>query len=122
MTYPMNNLRRLREEHEVLQKDVASFLGISRAAYSNYETGMRSPDVDMLRKLADFFSVSIDELLDYTPKHTQEFSLQSAEKFLIKKYRSLSSKGQERILNQLDFELELEARDRAPQSKDDQAM
>lgn len=52
----MNKLRYLRESRELLQKDVAFALGISRSAYSNYENDLRCPDPEMLKRMARFFS------------------------------------------------------------------
>ena len=105
----MISLRKLREEHEILQKDIAAALGISRAAYSNYETGLRNPDIDMLKQIADYFIVSIDDLLDYVPKSNDQFILKHDDKLLIQKYHALSNDGKKRILHQLEFELELDA-------------
>ena len=105
----MKNLRFIREDRDLLQKDVANALGISRATYSNYESGLRSPDPDMLIKIAEFYGVSVDELLGYTPKNRTTDILRSDERILLKKYRSLSGKGRERTLKQIDFELKMEA-------------
>ena len=107
----MENLRMIREERDLRQKDVADFLGISRATYSNYEAGLRSPDPNMLKRIADFYAVSIDELLDYTPKKHAKDVLRIDERILLKKYRSLSRKGRERTLKQVDFELKMESVD-----------
>ena len=38
-------------------------LAISREALSYYENGKRSPDMEMLIKLSDYFNVSIDYLI-----------------------------------------------------------
>ena len=105
----MKNLRVIREDRDLLQKDVANALGISRATYSNYEAGLRHPDPDMLKKLADIYAVSIDELLDYTPKNNAKDILRTDERILLKKYRSLSKRGRERTLKQIDFELKMES-------------
>lgn len=56
-------LKKLREEKGLLQKDVASAIGVTTSAYGFYEQGKREPDYDTLQRLADFFSVSIDFLL-----------------------------------------------------------
>ena len=106
----MNNLRKIREERGILQKEVAVTLGISRATYSNYETGLRNPDPEMLRALAGFYSVSIDELLDYVPEDAGRLILSYDERQLLKKYRSLSPMGQERTLKQIDFEVKMESK------------
>ena len=59
----MNRLRQVREKNEMLQRDVANFLGISTSAYGFYETGARSMSAETAKKLAEFFNVSVDYLL-----------------------------------------------------------
>jgi transcriptional regulator with XRE-family HTH domain len=56
-------LKELRSEKDILQKDVAKYLNITTSAYGFYEQGKRVPDIEIINKLADFFSVSTDYLL-----------------------------------------------------------
>lgn len=56
-------LRKLREEKHLSQKDIAAYLGITRQAVTAYELAKREPDHDILKKLADFYNVSVDYLL-----------------------------------------------------------
>lgn len=57
-----NRLRYLRCRNNLRQNDLASYLGISRPAYSYYESGKRQPSPENLVKLADYYRVSIDWL------------------------------------------------------------
>lgn len=57
------NLKSLRKQKKLTQDDVANILGITRQAYSNYETEKREPDYSTLQKLADIFSVTPDRIL-----------------------------------------------------------
>ena len=57
-------LRLLRKQRHLNQLKVALDLNISREALSHYENGKRSPDVQMLRRLSDYFNVSIDYLVN----------------------------------------------------------
>ena len=59
----MNNLRELRTKKGVYQKDVASYLGVERTTYVKYERGDTEPSFETLCKLADYFNVSVDEIL-----------------------------------------------------------
>ena len=59
-------LARLRKEKGILQKEVATYLNVTVATISNYEKGVHSPDYETLVKLADFFDVSTDYLLQRT--------------------------------------------------------
>lgn len=53
----------LRKQKKLTQEAVAKKLGIPRGTYSNYELGKREPDLETLKRIADFHGVSIDELL-----------------------------------------------------------
>ena len=56
-------LKIIRKQKNYSQLKVAMDLNISREALSYYENGKRSPDVDMLIKLSEYFNVSIDFLI-----------------------------------------------------------
>lgn len=58
-----NNLRYLRKQKNLTQKDLSEMLNISRQAYSNYETSKRTPDLDSLLYLAGFYNVNLDGLV-----------------------------------------------------------
>ncbi len=60
------NLRLLRTDHNYTQTQVGKKLNISRQAYSNYETGKRIPDLDMLIRIADIYQVTLEQLLTQT--------------------------------------------------------
>ena len=60
------NLRFKRKEIHLRQEDLSDMLSISRQAYSNYETGKRAPDLEILIKLCDFYHLSLDEMVNST--------------------------------------------------------
>lgn len=60
------NLRALREDNDVRQREIAEYLGVSQNTYSQYENGVIALTDQILIKLADFYSVSIDYLMDRT--------------------------------------------------------
>lgn len=59
-------LAELRKEKGYLQKEVAAYLNVTVATISNYEKGVHTPDLNTLTKLADFYDVSTDYLLQRT--------------------------------------------------------
>ncbi|MBQ9859109.1 MAG: helix-turn-helix transcriptional regulator [Clostridia bacterium] len=59
-------LRDLREDHDLNQTQVASFLEMSQTGYSKYETGENDIPTAVLIKLARFYSTSVDYLLGET--------------------------------------------------------
>jgi transcriptional regulator with XRE-family HTH domain len=58
-----DRLKQLRIRKKKNQEDIAKILGITRQAYGHYENGNRQPDYEALKKLADYYEVSIDFLL-----------------------------------------------------------
>ena len=59
-------IRDLREDNDKKQSDIAQYLKCSQVCYSYYENGQRDIPTDVLIKLADFYGVSIDYMLDRT--------------------------------------------------------
>ncbi len=68
----MKGLKIIRKRKGFSQLKVAMDLSISREALSYYENGKRSPDIQMLRLMSEYFDVSIDFLVngcEFTPKY-----------------------------------------------------
>lgn len=63
----LRRLKDLREDGDLLQKDIAEILGVAQTTYSNYEIGERSIPIPALVKLADYYHTSVDYLLGLTP-------------------------------------------------------
>lgn len=62
----MNRLRDLREDHDLLQKDIAKILGMSQTGYSRYETETNDIPTAILKKLSIYYNTSIDYILCMT--------------------------------------------------------
>lgn len=60
------NLRAIREDRDIKQKDIAKVLNVSQNTYSQYETGVIALTAEILIKLSDYYNVSIDYLLGRT--------------------------------------------------------
>jgi len=56
-------LRQLRTEKQLTQEELAARLFVSRTAVSKWESGRGTPGIDSLKAIADYFHVSVDELL-----------------------------------------------------------
>ena len=61
-----HNIKSLRIDREVKQRELGELLHIAQNTYSQYETGKIAFTDEMLIKLADFYGTSIDYLLDRT--------------------------------------------------------
>ncbi|AQY42336.1 helix-turn-helix transcriptional regulator [Bacillus thuringiensis] len=56
-------LKKLRNSHNLTQEQLANNLSLSRSQIKNYENGFE-PDLDALNRIATFFNVSVDVLLN----------------------------------------------------------
>lgn len=65
-----SRLRDLREDRDLVQKQVASFLGIDQCVYSNYEIGKRDIPTRYVVALAKFYNTSSDYILGLTNNPT----------------------------------------------------
>lgn len=61
-----DKLKKMRNELEMTQQEVADKLEVSQVTYSRYEAGSRVPDRDMTIVLAKFFNCTTDYLLGLT--------------------------------------------------------
>ncbi|MCI8598888.1 MAG: helix-turn-helix transcriptional regulator [Lachnospiraceae bacterium] len=61
-------LRNLREDKDMTQSQLGEYLHISQRAYAHYEAGTRDIPVEILIKLADFYNVNLDYLVNRTNK------------------------------------------------------
>lgn len=58
-------LYELRTYYGYKQKDLSNYLNITSQAYSNYENNKRTPDLEMMRKIAQFYNLTVDQLINY---------------------------------------------------------
>lgn len=56
-------LQELRKQKGLTQEELAQALFVSRTAISKWESGRGSPSLDSLKAIAEFFNITIDELL-----------------------------------------------------------
>lgn len=61
-----------RREKGITQEELASYIGVSKASVSKWETGLSYPDITFLPQLAAYFNISVDELIGYKPQMTKE--------------------------------------------------
>lgn len=56
-------LQELRKQKNLTQEELSEILFVSRTAISKWESGRGYPSIDSLKAIAEFFGVTIDELL-----------------------------------------------------------
>lgn len=93
------NLKKVRLDKNMTQKDVADRLGCTPNIYSRYETGERQPSIDTLIRLSQIFEKSIDYLVE---NHAEvDLSISKEEQELLQAYRNADDRAREDALNTL---------------------
>ena len=91
-------LKELRQKHNLTQKNVAEKIGTNRANYNRYELENGEPDVKTLIKLADFYKVSLDEIVGREYSNTLDKSkLNETEINLINLIQTLDDNNKKRL-------------------------
>lgn len=90
------NLKLLRKEYGISQQRLADAIGISQPSINKYENHNIEPDIEILKRLADYFNTSIDYIVGYTEirrkiEHTEIFHLNQRESEMITRFRSLTN-------------------------------
>lgn len=67
-----NNLKVLRNNKNITQEDLAEYLSVSPQTVSKWENNVSAPDISLLPLLAEFYHISIDELLQYNSIERRE--------------------------------------------------
>ena len=57
------NIKALRKQYQITQSELAKAMFGSKSPISNWENGYALPDIYTLIKIADYFDVSLDELV-----------------------------------------------------------
>ena len=97
------NLKQIMLDHSKTQSDLVKDLNLRQATVSDWLNGKKYTRMDKVELLANYFNVSINDLIMVVPKF--EYTMSPKEKMIIKKYRQLDAGGQDRIDRQIDFEL-----------------
>lgn len=69
------NIKKIRKEKGILQKEAAAAVGLNHSNYNKMENGHREPSVSVLKKLADLFGVPVDFFFDPNPKLPKEVKI-----------------------------------------------
>lgn len=100
----MENLKELRKQRGITQRDLAQYLGVSISTFSGWETGVYEPDHAHLCKIADYFGVTVDELLGRTPQLFDNARIERPE--VLDLFEQLNVAEQERALGYMERMLE----------------
>ena len=70
-----DNLIELRKLNGMSQDELADRIGVSRQTVSKYETGESLPDIEKCNRIAEVFSVSMDDLINYERNNKNNLGL-----------------------------------------------
>ena len=76
--YLRKRIRQLRVDSLLSQQEVADALGVIRSTYAYYEVGRTHPKLYTLYRLAHFYSLSLDEFLDFSNEPTDSYPSREA--------------------------------------------
>lgn len=86
------HLAELRKKNQYKQKDLARLLNVSQQVISNIERGFSSPDIELLKKMADLYGISLDHLVD---RNFSDKGDSDIEKKIISCVKQMDEKGKE---------------------------
>lgn len=102
-------LKAIMQKHDKTQGDLVKDLNFRQATVSDWLNGKKYPRMDKIEKLANYFDISINELLlqsvTVPVPASSSLSLTQQEETHIKKYRQLDADGKEEIDDLIDVKL-----------------
>ncbi len=96
----------LRTKNNIMAKDVALYIGISKQAFSQYEKQQSAPSTDILVSIAEYFDVSLDYLTGRTDEqdiinHNNDLPVTQQESELLEDFRLLNKHEQNIIIGKI---------------------
>lgn len=101
-------LKKLREDRNLSQTEVAKLLGINRTTYVHYETGYSKP-TQKLKELCALFNTTSDYIMGTNNKKisSNNIVVTEHEREFLMKYRQLSEKSKIKVEARLDAEYDM---------------
>ena len=98
-----DNIKKIREEKSLLQKQVASEIGLKPAHYNKIEKGLVEPSLSIMSKLSNLYSLTIDQIVNLKDEVPKEviFEDQTANEQL-KLLSKLNDKDKDIVLSIID--------------------
>ena len=102
-------LKELRKLSGKTQKETAEIFSMQPTVYRRYEAGERNMTLDIALCIAEHYNVSIDYLIKRN-EITEENNLTQQERILLRYWKFLSIKQQNRILDEISDYIELDSK------------
>ena len=88
-------IRSCRKQRNLCQAQMAEIIGISNNAFSNIETGNSNATLENVKKIAEYFQVSLDYLTDGEERTLED-------EIFIRRYLELSKKDRGKMITVMD--------------------
>lgn len=93
-------MKELRKEKNITQDEIAKKIHISTRQYNSYETGQRTPTIQVLIDLANYYNVTLDYITGNEKKRLEPTT--NKERQILMKYRQLKKEYQKKIEERID--------------------
>ena len=98
----LRNLKKLREDRKMTQKQLADVISVSQQSINKYENHNIEPDIATLIRMAEYFNTSVDYLIGYSEVRrkieiVRSYDLSTEEAELIDDYRRLTPKQRQSL-------------------------
>ena len=99
----LENLKELRKATKTTQNELAEAIGVSQQSINKYENHNIEPDIETLKRIADYFNTTIDYITGYSPyrykvEDIQNYALNDDEAEFIAAYRQLTPSQREAVV------------------------
>ena len=91
-------LRELRKDNNISQKKLSSYLNFGYTAIANYESGRNQPSLDTVKKIAQFFGVTVDYLIGASDYPRSEKDITEKEEELLMIFRRINDEERDALL------------------------
>ena len=100
----------LRVERGVSQKELAEAIGVSQSTIAKIEVGRNEATASTIRKLASYFNISTDYLLEFEDdfgvrvddKKKKPDALSAEERRLLEEYREINAAGKKLVMQTVE--------------------
>lgn len=98
-----NKIKKLREERRLTQKELAEEMNLAQSTIAMIENDKKEGSTKTLKKLADFFNVTLDYLLSEDDEKDKINEYEEQNKLFFSKFGKLSPKDKNKIIKMIDM-------------------
>ena len=97
------NIRKLRDRHDMTQEALGKLLNVTQSTIAYYESGKKQPTLETLIIIANYFEVSTDFLLNRTNVVSTASEISKSDSELLNKINKLSDENRKEIESYINY-------------------